>query len=179
MSPSVAIVVGHTSANKGAYSNIIGVSEWDFNKRLVRTFPKDWDVYYHNPDIVGYRSRSISTSNLINRKDYDLVLCLHFNASSNPQANGAEALYYYRNENGKRLAFRFGELMQQRLGIKNRGGKPLSSSDQRGYWMIYLPRATTLILEPFFGTSVKDCNKIDAIKYKDVIKQLVDEYFDT
>jgi len=153
----IAIVVGHHKFAKGAYSPHLKAYEWDFNNKVVEHVKSNVDIYFHNPNIRGYRSRQKAMAKRLNKKSYKLVLELHFNASDSPSANGAECLYYFKNKVGKTLSNLFCKVIHNNTDIKNRGAKALYNSKDRGYWFLYYPKATALILEPGFGTNYDDC----------------------
>lgn len=165
----VAIVVGHDSKEKGAFSPILNKSEFDYHKELVEHLP--FDVYYRNTS-GGYKTKMEALARQINAKKYDLVVELHFNSSANPQANGSECLYYYASPIGKRYAEVFTDKVVSTYGMKKRGAIPISNSSDRGYWFLKLMNAPALILEPFFGSN------IEANKFKDT-KQYAKLIFDT
>ena len=89
---------------------------------------------------------------------FDVVFELHFNASLTGKANGTEALYYFENRKGRELATRFVSLYcSSFFGSKSRGAKALVNDKQRGFWAVFYPKPTTIILEPFFGDNTSDC----------------------
>ena len=173
-----ALVIGHAKDRKGACSPFGIPCEYDFNKEIA------FMAAERNPEILilehggykyGYKYMQTRTSNAINRLDIDLVFELHYNAA-HPSANGAEALYYFANRKAAELAFKFALLMHDKMGYSPRQGKPLINKNDRGYWAVFLPKPTTLILEPFFGTNESDCKKMDKNKYVDVILETIEIY---
>lgn len=155
----IAIVVGHHKLAKGAYSGYFKSYEWDFNKGVVEMLTSNVDIYYHNPNIRGYTARQKAMATRLNKKPYKLVMEIHFNAAT-PVANGVECMYYFKNNRGKKHSELFCKIIEEDFGIKNRGAKALISSKDRGYGFVYHPKATAILLEPFFGSSFKDCSKI-------------------
>lgn len=158
---NIAIVVGHHRKSKGALSEHFNLREWDFYNEVIKDL-KNVDIFHHNEFISGYISRIKDTSKRLNKKDYDLVIELHFNSFFEPQANGCETLYFYRNKNAKNLSIQFSELVNKRTGIKIRGNgaKALTNRHDRGFASVYYPNATTLLIEPFFGSNKRDCERI-------------------
>lgn len=152
-----AIVIGHTKGRKGAYSKYLKIHEYDLNKQIAEQLRDVADIYEYDTYNLGYTSMVKRNAKKLNKKDYDLVLELHFNAAESRQANGCEALYYFKNKRASKLAEDFCYLVNDMLGTKIRGAKALYSKKQRGYAAVYYPKATTLILEPFFGTNKDDC----------------------
>lgn len=171
-----AIIIGHTKLRQGAYSPFLNISEWELNSAIAKSLQEVADIYYYDTYALGYTSMVKRMSKRINRCDYDLVLELHFNASDARRANGCEALYYFRNESARDLADYFGELMETRMGIKNRFAKPLYNKKQRGFAAVFYPKPTTLILEPFFGSSPEDCALFSRATYVRIIKDLIKVY---
>lgn len=159
----VAVVIGHHERSKGAYSHHLGVSEWDFYNMVVDCI--NVDVYRHNHNIKGYTLRVRDTARKLNEKDYDLIISLHFNASDNPRANGCETLYYFDSRKGRDYAKRFSDLVHNRTGIKvrNNGLKALTQKRDRGFAMVYYPKAPVILIEPFFGSNSNDCEKIGGV----------------
>lgn len=155
----VAVVVGHTEFRQGAVSPFKDrlPSEWRFNSEIAEGLRSpEVDIYYYDPKIIGYKARVDKLAEEINKKDYEAVIELHYNASGIPQANGVEALYYLDNEVGKKLAAQYCKEFSELYGIKDRGGKALYNKKQRGFYFHQKMKTTTLILEPFFGTNEED-----------------------
>ena len=154
----IAIVVGHNRIKKGAFSKFFKSYEWDFNKRVVEMLQSNVDVYFH-ANIFGYTSRQRAMAKKLNKKNYKLVMELHFNAAD-PVANGVECFYYFKNNEGKKYAQLFNQIIVEEHGLKNRGAKALLTAKDRGYGFVYYPKATAILLEPGFGTNARDCIKI-------------------
>jgi N-acetylmuramoyl-L-alanine amidase len=156
-----ALIVGHTELRKGACSPHGLPCEWDFNNMVaehVRALV-DVGVHHYSSYNYGYTQMVRTSAKETDPLDYKLVLELHYNAAS-PSANGCEALYYFKNQRGAKIAERFCELYVDCIGGKNRGAKALYRPDQRGYGAVYYRRPTTIILEPFFGTNQEDVERI-------------------
>lgn len=158
-----AIIVGHTNGgDKGAYSTHLGKSEQPYNLEVANALkaldPTKYDVYTH--DAQDYHKRQTALAAKLNAKDYEAVIELHFNAAS-PLANGTEALYYFASKKGKQLAQDLSAAVVKDYGTTLRGAKPLVNRNDRGYWFVYLPKATAVILEPFFGSNA------EALKFAD------------
>ena len=79
----VALIIGHNSRSKGAYSSIIG-SEFDYWKRIamkIKTIiPGVVDVYERSPNKYDTREMFQILEEL-NQFEYDFCLELHFNSS--------------------------------------------------------------------------------------------------
>ncbi len=169
MSKNVAIVVGHHKFSKGAKSQWLP-SEWDLMSEVAKSLCDVADIFYHDPKIGGYTSRQRAMAKRTRLHKY--VFELHYNAAS-PIANGCEALYYFSNKGGYKIATKFCELVSESMEIKNRKAKPMLNSTQRGYAFVYQTNGTAIILEPFFGTSGSDVAKFDKAKYVQVLRTLI------
>lgn len=171
-----AIVVGHTQFRPGACSPYSLPCEWEYNRQIAKELECIADVYFYDSYNFGYKEMCKRNANRMNKKDYKLIIELHYNAAS-PSANGAEALYYFRNQKAKKLCEKFSRLMTKNFGIKNRGAKALVNKYDRGFWAVYFPYAPTILLEPFFGTNQNDVAKMGSniMPYVDTIKQLIKE----
>lgn len=156
----IAYVIGHTKRDKGAYSPHLKVSEWDFYNEVVSHIPNA-SIFHHDSNIGGYKTRVKATARKLNKVNFDLVICLHFNAAT-PQANGCETLYYFASKKSKKYAQMFSDVVTKETGIKSRNGglKALTQPNDRGYAAVFYPKAPTILIEPFFGSNESDCNKI-------------------
>ena len=143
----VALVIGHDRFRKGAYSSTLGQSEFTYNLEVAKLV--GCDIYTHSPHLT-YKSKMKATYGKLS--EYDLILELHFNGASY-SANGTEALYFHTNPQGKRIANKFCEIVCADYTTRNRGAKPLSNENQRGYWAVASGIPTTVLLEPFFGSN--------------------------
>tara|TARA_R110000772_G_C13310310_1_gene440356 strand:- start:22977 stop:23504 length:528 start_codon:yes stop_codon:yes gene_type:complete len=164
----IAIVIGHTERAKGAYSPHLKMSEWDFWNKVVDGL-HNVKVFRHNPKLSGYTNRIKQTAAKL--KSYDLVIETHFNAAS-PEANGCETLYYFKSLKGRKYASLFSEIVSASTGIKlrNRGLKALVNENDRGFAAVYYPAPPTILIEPFFGSNARDCQKIgDACNMQNII----------
>lgn len=155
----VAIVVGHTKLRPGACGIDIPC-EFSFNQKVAEYLGDICDIYYYDSYNLGYKSMVKRNADKMNRKDYDLVIELHYNAAS-PQANGCEVFYYFTNKTGKMYAEYMSKMISKVFKVRDRGAKPMIGENQRGYWALFYPKATTLLLEPFFGS-----NRQNALKFK-------------
>lgn len=143
----MAVVIGHHSLNKGAYSDYLMMSEYDYNLSVAELV--GCDIIIHDPNVRGYTNRMKDTYRELG--DYELTLELHFNAAS-PDVQGVEALHYHSNMEGKRIADLYCDMIEDDYRIHNRGPKPLNKGD-RGYGAVSSGKPTGLILEPFFGSN--------------------------
>ncbi len=146
---NVAIIVGHDYFREGAYSSILEMSEYTYNLRAAKA--SGFDFYLHKPN-TSYKRKMFATYKDLHH--YDLTIELHFNAAI-PQANGVECMYFHTNKVGYVYAEKFCTFMSNRYDLRNRGAKPLSNNNQRGYWAVASGRPTGLLVEPFFGTNAE------------------------
>ncbi|MCM8906825.1 N-acetylmuramoyl-L-alanine amidase [Tenacibaculum finnmarkense] len=154
----VAFVIGHTKLKKGAYSDFLKKSEYDFYKGFVCELEEIGDVFEHNYLNTGYNNRQRKTA--IKTKDYDVVFELHFN-KFNTKANGCEALYYLSNDKSRQIAKVFCDTYSKLTRSENRGVKSLYCKKQRGYGFVKHQKTNAIILEPFFGDNKEDCSKFE------------------
>lgn len=166
-----AFIIGHHEKSKGAYSDTLETSEWDFYKSMEEDLKEIGDVFTHNSDILSYTQRCIETGKRVG-DDYDMVICLHFNSVSNEEANGVECLYYGSNKKGKYLSKLFNSNMSRDMGYKNRGIKPILRDNQRGFGELYYVKPTAILIEPFFGSNKEDCERFDKTKFLEILKCL-------
>ena len=157
----IAVVIGHTINSKGAYSKYFEMREFDFYAEVVKSL-NDVEVFIYDESISGYVTRVKANAKKLNAKSFDLVIELHFNSFSDEAANGCETLYYFKSTNGKYYANLFSEILNDYTGIKLRNGglKALANRKDRGFAAVYYPKATTILVEPFFGSNKSDCKKI-------------------
>lgn len=175
MRKTTALIIGHTKFSKGACSPWGLPCEWDFNNLIADELAEELDIYHYDSYNFGYTNMVKRSANQTDPKDYKLILELHYNAAT-PAANGCEALHYFKNAKGKLLSEKFCQLYTSAMGGSNRGAKALYSPDQRGFGAVYYRKPTTLILEPFFGTSIEDVQRFQnggTECYADVIRDLI------
>jgi N-acetylmuramoyl-L-alanine amidase len=154
----VAIVVGHTKLRPGAKGSDIP-AEYVYNSKVAQYLCDICDIYYYGSYNLGYKAMVKANAKKMNKKNYDLVIELHYNFFKDNRVNGCEVLYYHKNKTGKKLAKCLSENISTPFYVRDRGPKPLTSGKERGYWAVYYPEATTLLVEPFFGSNTKDVDK--------------------
>lgn len=169
----IAIVVGHRKNKKGAYSQFLGQSEYDFNGKVASHLIDVADIIFR-PDIP-FASESYMRKKVleqINDKNYDLVIELHFNSFHDKRANGVTALHYITNSETKCIAQKFVDAISEEFFIKKRDLMPISSIKERGGQMIVKSEPNYILLEPFFGSN-KEALKFrhNEKMYADVIRQ--------
>ena len=173
-----AVLIGHTETSPGACSPFMKDCEFQFNKKIaLMAAERDSNitVFENGTYKNGYFEMVKNTSARINKGGFDLIIELHYNAAD-PSAHGSEALYYFKNAKGKKLANHFSSLMQSEMKYKSRGAKPLINKTDRGFWAVYIPAPTVVILEPFFGSNENDVKLMDQHKYVEVILKCIKYY---
>lgn len=172
----VALIIGHNQRSKGAYSQIVG-SEYDYWKRIAEKIkteiPEMVDVYERKPNKF-YVPEMEEVLKELNKNDYKTCLELHFNSSTNSQANGCECLVYYKNNKAKELATNFMARLQNIFGSKIRGNHgiiEIQDSKVRGGYGICNSKDTYILVEPFFGSNPDESLKFSV--EKDVVNLFI------
>lgn len=178
-----AFIIGHHLYSQGAFSTELGESEYYFNSKVGEFLKKMGnDIFYHNGLKGSYRKRCKEMAEKI--KKYDVAFELHYNFFNLTSANGTEAIYWNNNELGKILAQKF--INNVSLEFNTRKRTVLTAYVEkivegikvqeyhRGYWMLYYPAPTTIILEPFFGSNKQDVEKFkqNHEKYAELLNNL-------
>lgn len=160
----IAIVIGHEKSRPGAYSKHLRMSEYLYNSEVAPYFTKVGADIYKRPSGGGYKTQMRKLSEEINKKNYDLVIDLHFNSyeevGSAEPVEGCEVLTYKGNTYSQMLGERICKAIEIEYGSNNRGVKQITNPLQRGYWFLYFMKANAMILEPFFG------DEEEALKFK-------------
>ena len=165
----VALIIGHNKRSKGAYSQIVG-SEYDYWKgiaeKIKNEIPELVDVYERKPNKF-YVQEMNEVLEELNKNDYKSCIELHFNSSTNSQANGCECLVYYKNNKAKELATNFMARLQNIFGSKIRGNHgiiEIQDSKVRGGYGICNSKDTYILIEPFFGSNPDESLKFSVEK---------------
>lgn len=171
----IAIVIGHEKDRPGAYSPYLQMSEFAYNSEVAPYFSTIGADIYRRPEGGGYKTQMRKLAEEINKKDYDLVIDLHFNSfeesEDQERVEGCEVLYYKGNTYTQMLGERICKAIEIEYKSNNRGAKPISSSNQRGYWFLYYMKAHAMILEPFFGDEPEADKFKHPGRYAKVVKQ--------
>lgn len=151
----VALVIGHNARSNGAYSSILGQSEYDYYCDIIKIIKKlapTIDIYERKPDsnYVIEMSKVIKNINLHN---YEFVLELHFNSANNQNAQGCEVLAHKNSLKGQKLSKLFLEALIKEYNLKNRGIINIESSNQRGGYGISKTNCPYILIEPFFANN--------------------------
>ncbi len=144
----IALVIGHNVSDKGAYGNE-GISEWDFNEKLLRELPlpSNCKLFYRD-ETQGYTNQMIQVHEEIDQWGADYSIEWHFNSFSNDSAQGHEVLYC--SEGGETLATMLNESYDANLPTTDRGIKKITMNDNGGGFCCR-GHSYSIIAEPFFG----------------------------
>lgn len=164
MAKRIAISVGHSILKNGNCTSAGGcVNEYAYNKKLAPLLKKYLEIAGWKADVIRCPEKKFSAASeeksyklpLINKKDYDLAVELHLNAS-NGKGYGAEV--YYKTSSGKTYAKR----VQKKLAtlFKNRGAKQINN-----LYFLNGTKPPAILVESFFCD-----NKDDYKKGKDMEK---------
>lgn len=176
----VAIIVGHRSKRKGAFSEHLQTTEYDYFKCVASFLGDIADIYYRpNTPFVSEAYRIKQLANEVNRNQYEIVLSLHFNAFSDQKANGVTALHYITNRETKEFCKQFVNSVTANFGIKKRPLIAIQSKSQRGGTLILSINSPTIILEPFFGTNFSDSMAFYCAhkRFADLLRKLINSNF--
>lgn len=168
----LVLAVGHSRPNdKGAVSWDETHTEWAYNRTLAHFI----NLYLHEDidvTIIDKYHGDSYTESMANLKlgvdplGADLVVELHFNAFSDPKANGYEALYWHTSQHGKQAAEAFIESMDSAFpNNTNRGTKAIKENNERGARFLRMLKAPCVILEPFFGTNKREWEMFQESSY--------------
>lgn len=147
MSKTIAIDVGHSAIDGGAYNNRNEIGEFQYNNLVAPILAAKLQKMGYTPIIV-YRKSYSSLVGQINNTKADLAISLHCNAF-NEKATGTETLYYHGSPNSRRLAGLIQKEVLDVLSLNDRGIKPRHRGD-RGYDLLVGTNMPMVIVEPFF-----------------------------
>ena len=188
----IAIDIGHgtNTKGKGVTRNGKNYREHDFNSKVAKRlkalleqqgFNVTFGLQKPNSKDVGLTTRT----NWYNKNKIDLVVSIHANANTNPNANGRCAFYWHTSSKGKSLASR---IIKE---IKAKGysthGNGLHAS-KRGSWTnLHITRVTNMpavLIEHGFMTGNKDFQLIFGSKQAQYVEDMaqadakaITEYF--
>mmetsp|Transcript_22993 Transcript_22993/g.38819 ORF Transcript_22993/g.38819 Transcript_22993/m.38819 type:complete len:350 (-) Transcript_22993:188-1237(-) len=159
----VAVVRGHNSSSKGAYSDFLGSSEWDFNRRIFQHMHRASDEYelelreFLRPPGMSYADEIATAYSEADAWEPEIIIETHFN-SADPTGHGTEMLYWGTSTTGEKIARAVQQAVLDEFGLPDRGIKGRTSG--RGSTSLKASRYPTILTEPFFGSSQSDCAKI-------------------
>lgn len=121
----VAILIGHNSVSKGAYSEAMQVSEWTYNKRvynnmveLAGEYGVELGQFFRQKNPNGYSAEIAEAYSIIDAWQPEVILELHFNAGG---GSGPEMLYWHKSKKGEILAREVQNAVIEALGLPSRG----------------------------------------------------------
>jgi N-acetylmuramoyl-L-alanine amidase len=115
---------------------------------------------YHQVDVGSdYISQQAKKAN---EKDYDVVIQIHFNSSSNASASGVEVLY--RSSKGRVYAQRVQDKLK--IAFKDRGIKHDINDLKRDLGWLRLTNAPAILIETCFVSSKSDTDKYTSDREK-------------
>ena len=107
----------------------------------------------------------IMSTNYANTQSLDLLISVHCNSFSDPNANGTEVLYT-GNGKGKEYAGQLSKRISEKLGTFNRSGK----ADNKTH-IIIRTICPCVLIESFFVSNKNDCLKYDPQKIAEAIAE--------
>lgn len=187
----IALIIGHNEKNKGAYSEYLKISEYDFySKVLDILFKKYKEAFNLKEEFVkniqdkitifripntGYSKEMAEVVNTLEKNKFELAIELHFNATVEHKRHGNTVLYWHKSMEGKKLAELFQEIMSSYTKIKKLDLIPISSLKQNGAYGIMKSKCPYVLLEPFFGDNKIDTDKINIEKMAEVLFLFLNE----
>lgn len=163
MSKKLAIIVGHNSKSKGAVRVDNDQSEFEFNSALAQSIQSyasgglDCLIFFRRPG-VGYPQEVKDVYKEVDEWGADAAIELHFNFAGKT-ATGTEVLSS-GTAGSMALAGYVQSEMVDCLGLADRGVK-VRDNGGRGSASLMAGKAPTILIEPFFGSNRKDCEKVD------------------
>lgn len=158
----LAVMVGHNASQPGADAKSpIGTNEYAWNNlvaaemvRLGASFGIQVKAY-NRAKRASYAEEIDDAYAPVNAWRPDACLELHFN-SIDGGASGTETLVGTTSVQGGKLAAAVQKAMVSALGLPDRGVKK-TPRGERGSRSLYAPEAPAVLVEPFFGSSGRDC----------------------
>jgi N-acetylmuramoyl-L-alanine amidase len=150
----IALIIGHSMQDGGAYNKTHRVSEFQFNTPLAQEVAEMLKMEGHDP-VVIYRDCSYSKlPSKVNATGAALAVSFHCNAfDTNP--HGSEVLYFKGSNKGLLLASAIQERVVSCLKLPDRGIKGcvaahVGKAGDRGGYLLEKTSMPCVIVEPFF-----------------------------
>jgi len=156
----VAVVVGHSSAGKGAVS-VSGVQEYDWNTVFSVSLCDELralgvEVVTYDRPTTGYTSAMMSLARKINAGNPSCAIELHFDGGL-PEWHGASALHWPGSTASEALADRVAAAAAKASGVRNRGAIAQSKSNSElPLFFLKSTKCPAVILESHFGSNAED-----------------------
>lgn len=173
----IAIVVGHNAVAKGARAKApLSMQEFDYNNEIadamVQLVRRPLRAKKFNRIRAPSYSREIDAVYAeVDRYGADISIELHFNAGP-PTATGTET-FSSGSTGSLALAQHVQGAMLSDLALRDRGVKILSRSD-RGGRSLHAGLAPAILVEPFFGSSTRDCRAADSLGAEGMARMYLD-----
>lgn len=187
----IALIIGHNEKNKGAYSEYLKISEYDFYSKVLDVLFKKYKEAFNLKEKfvkniqdkitifrvpnTGYSKEMAEVINTLEKNNFELAIELHFNATVEHKQHGNTVLYWHKSMEGKKFAELFQEIMTSYTEIKKLDLIPISSLKQNGAYGIIKSKCPYILLEPFFGDNKIDTDKINIEKMAEVLFLFLNE----
>ncbi len=155
--PKIAILVGHDFKRKGAYSEWLKASEYDYNSDLAKhicsvLIKKDYNCKVFYRDNIGLTGAYQE----IKKFKPKATVELHFNAGG---GHGFE-IWHSGLSNDETLSRCILRAFEINVELKNRGLKTATKESRAAHSSFALPDVPNCLVESFFGDSKTDCDYI-------------------
>jgi N-acetylmuramoyl-L-alanine amidase len=165
MMANIGVDIGHGSntfpPNKGVYKNGKGYAEHTFNSKvavLLEQFLKSAGhrVYMaqkpYSPDV-----KLAKRTDYYNSLDLDLIISIHANAASNPEAKGLCAFYWHISEKGKKAAQIYAKYVKEYgYTLYNNGFYASRPNHWSNFHMVRETKAPAILTENGFMTNPEE-----------------------
>lgn len=164
-----ALCVGHSRRGDRGAVNTAGVSEHAFNAPLAKRVAEILRDRKHIAHVIdsydadGYDEAMKWVGKEVGKLRADAAVEFHFN-SAGPNAEGYEYLFWHSSKRAEKLAQCL--LLSHKLEFpkaKSRGLKPLGPIS-RGAGFVRQTPCPAVLLEPFFGSNVKETDQYSAAR---------------
>lgn len=164
----IALVIGHHILAKGAKSEILNRTEYDFffeEKRILNSY--GFDVFSHNPNTRGYTNRQRETAELT--QNYDLAIELHFNMG---RGSGCSAMHHKKNLKTESISTDLCSGISTKMGIPSVGRTPITGRTLNGSGFIMEQKTDAILLECFFGDNEYNCKNWNFLEFIEILNNL-------